>query len=276
MNRTRFLFGSIFLMAIIIPYPMPMVIHLRKKYSINDIMGGGISGHPDNAALLKVLETNDTVLQGIGKAIKTTLSVRGILKINTLMDEDKQKAERLRFEKAIEDGVTGILPMDLKGEYTPLQVNPALLDSTTLAFLENKVLRWFGVSLPILNGEYNDEQYQAFYNKTIEPIVIGMGQAFSNAIFSQREQDVGHEIKFYQMNLELMDTKNKMAFVQALGDRGILTDNQILALFGMAPYEGGNVRHMSLNYIDASLANNYQMLKVKGNDPSTIDGTGGK
>ena len=255
--------------------PYADVIHLRKKYSINDIMGGGISGHPDNAALLKVLETNDTVLQGIGKAIKTTLSVRGILKINTLMDEDKQKAERLRFEQAIEDGVTGILPMDLKGEYTPLQVNPALLDSTTLAFLENKVLRWFGVSLPILNGEYNDEQYQAFYNKTIEPIVIGMGQAFLNAIFSQREQDVGHEIKFYQMNLELMDTKNKMAFVQAMGDRGILTDNQILALFGMAPYEGGNVRHMSLNYIDASLANTYQMLKVKGNDPSTNDGTGG-
>ena len=156
-----------------------------------------------------------------------------------------------------------------------MQVNPALLDSTTLAFLENKVLRWFGVSLPILNGEYNDEQYQAFYNKTIEPIVIGMGQAFLNAIFSQREQDVGHEIKFYQMNLELMDTKNKMAFVQAMGDRGILTDNQILALFGMAPYEGGNVRHMSLNYIDASLANTYQMLKVKGNDPSTNDGTGG-
>ena len=89
--------------------PYADVIHLRKKYSINDIMGGGISGHPDNAALLKVLETNDIVLQGIGKAIKTTLSVRGILKINTLMDDEKQKAERLRFEKAIDDGVTGIL-----------------------------------------------------------------------------------------------------------------------------------------------------------------------
>jgi len=255
--------------------PYADIIHLRKKYSINDIMGGGISGQPDNSALLKVLETNDIVLQGLGKAIKTTLSVRGILKINTLMDDEKQKAERLRFEQAIDDGVTGILPTDLKGEYTPLQVNPALLDGTTLEFLENKVLRWFGVSLPILNGEYTDEQYQAFYNKTIEPIVIGMGQAFSSAIFSQREQDVGHEIKFYQMNLELMDTKNKMAFVQALGDRGILTDNQILALFGMAPYEGGNVRHMSLNYIDASLANTYQMLKVKGNDPRANDGTGG-
>jgi len=80
-----------------------------------------------------------------------------------------------------------------------------------------------------------------------------------------------------KQNLELMDTKNKMAFVTALGDRGILTDNQILALFGMAPYEGGNTRHISLNYIDAALANTYQMAKAGiGKDPGTnANGTGG-
>jgi len=177
---------------------MPNVIHLRKKYSINDVMGGGISGNPDNAALLNVLGTNDVILQGIGKAIKTTLGIRGILKINTMLDDDKQKAERKRFEQSIADGETSILPMDMKGEYTPLTIDPKLIDATTMEFLENKVLRWFGVSLPILNGSYNDEQYQAFYNKTIEPIAIGMGQAFSSTIFSQREQDIGHEIKFYQ------------------------------------------------------------------------------
>jgi len=114
-----------------------------------------------------------------------------------------------------------------------------------------------------------------------------MGQAFSSCLFSQREQDVGHEIKFYQQNLELMDTKNKMAFVAALGDRGILTDNQILSLFGMAPYEGGNVRHMSLNFIDANLASIYQLgMAGIGRGPTagatgttgstgTTNGTGG-
>jgi HK97 family phage portal protein len=242
-------------------YTLPYndVIHLRKKYSINDVMGGGISGHPDNQALLNVLNTNDVVVQGIGKAIKTTLGIRGIMKINTMMDDDKQKAERIRFEQSITDGETGILPMDMKGEYVPLTIDPKLIDKDTMEFLENKVLRWFGVSLPILNGVYTDEQYQAFYNKTIQPIAIGMGQAFSGAIFSQREQDIGHEIKFYHQNLELMDVKNKMAFVTALGDRGALTDNQILALFGMQPYEGGNVRKVSLNYINSNISDIYQL-----------------
>lgn len=251
--------------------PYSDLIHLRKKYSISDVMGGGYSGNPDNAALLNVLSINDTVLQGIGKAIKTTLAVRGIYKMTTVMDDNKIKAERTRFEQAVGEGDTAILAMDYKGDYTPLSIDPKLVDNDTLAFLENKVLRWFGVSLPILNGDYNDAQYQAFYNKTIQPISIGLGQAFSNTIFTQREQDIGHEIKFYQMNLELMDTKNKLAFVSSLGDRGNLTDNQILALFGMPPFSEGNVRHMSLNYIDASLANAYQMLKVKGD--TTINKT---
>lgn len=246
--------------------PYSDVIHIRKKYSINDFMGGGLNGMPDNAALLQILETNEIVMEGIGKAIKTSLSVRGIIKINTMLDDAKQKAERLRFEQSLSDGKTGLLAMDLKGDYTPVTINPATIDSTTMSFLENKVLRWFGVSLPIISGDYNDEQYQAFYNKTIAPLVVRLGQAFSAAIFSQRQQDVGHEIRFYQMNLELMDTANKLLFVQSLGDRGILTDNQIGSLFGMAPTTEGNVRHMSLNYIDASLANMYQMLKVKG-DP---------
>ena len=249
--------------------PYADLIHLRKKFSISDVMGGGFFGQPDDAALLQVLQVNDTVLQGIGKAVKSTLSVRGILKIATLMDSDKLKAERMRFEKAIDDpdANIAILPMDLKSEYTPLAIDPKVIDESTLAYLDGKVQRWYGVSLPILSGDYTDSQYQAFYNKTIEPIVIGLGQAFSSCYFSQREQDVGHAIKFYQLNLELMTTVNKLAFVTSLGDRGILTDNQILSLFGMAPYADGNVRHMSLNFINAALADKYQMAKVKSGAP---------
>ena len=51
--------------------PYADVIHLRKRFSVNGIMGGGIDGQPDNEALLKVLEINDTVLQGLDKAIST-------------------------------------------------------------------------------------------------------------------------------------------------------------------------------------------------------------
>jgi len=238
------------------------LIHLRMKFSVNSIMGGGLNGQPDNAALLKVLEINNTVLQGLEKAIKTSLSVRGILKINTMLDDDKQQAERARFENSLAGGKTGILPLDLKGDYTPITVDPKLIDKDTLEFLQSKVLNYYGVSVPILSGDFTDEQYQAFYEKTLEPLIISLGQAFSKTIFTRRELDVGNEIAFYPQKLLFTNTKNKIAVAEILGNRGAVTNNELLDLFGYPPYEGGDERYMSLNYIDSKLANEYQMKRA--------------
>lgn len=238
------------------------LIHLRKKFSVNDIMGGGMNGQPDNQALLKVLQINDTVLQGLEKAIKTSLTIRGIIKINTLLDDEKQQKERQRFEEAMRTSQSGILPLDLKGEYIDLKPDPKLIDKDTLEFLQSKVLNYYGVSVPILSGDFDDEQYQAFYEKTLEPIIISLGQAFSKCLFSTRELDVGNEIVFYPQKLLFTNTKNKIAVADILGNRGALTNNELLSLFGYPPYEGGDERYMSLNYIDTSLASEYQMKRA--------------
>ena len=238
------------------------LIHLRKKFSVNDIMGGGMNGQPDNQALLKVLQINDTVLQGLEKAIKTSLTIRGIIKINTLLDDEKQQKERKRFEEAIRSSQSGILPMDLKGEYIDLKPDPKLIDKDTLEFLQSKVLNYYGVSVAILSGDFTDEQYQAFYEKTLEPIIISLGQAFSKCLFSNRELEVGNEIVFYPQKLLFTNTKNKIAVADILGNRGALTNNELLSLFGYPPYEGGDIRNMSLNYIDTNYASEYQLKRA--------------
>lgn len=246
--------------------PYSDIIHLRKKYSVNEIMGGGLNGLPDNAPLLKVLQINDTVLQGLEKGIKTSLSVRGILKVNTMLEDEAQRKERERFEKLMQSGESAILPVDIKGDFTPITIDPKLIDSETLAFLQNKVLHWFGVPLPILTGDYNDDQYQAFYEKTLEPIVISLGQAFSRTLFTQRELDVGNEIVFYHRDMMYLSTRTKLDLIKIAGEQGLLTDDQKLALLGFPPLADGtgSRRTMSLNYIDVTLANQYQLLKSTG------------
>jgi HK97 family phage portal protein len=246
------------------------IIHLRKKFSLNDIMGGGVNGRPDNTALLKVLQINDTVLQGLEKAVKTSLSIRGILKINTMLDDTAQQAERKRLEAAVESGTSGIVALDLKGDYTPLTVDPKLIDKDTAAFLQSKILNWYGVSLPIFSGDYTDGQYQAFYEQTLETIVLGLGQAFSKTLFTPRELDVGNEVVFYHKDMMYLSTTAKLNLLKTAGEQGLLTDNQKLAVLGYPPIEGGDKRTMSLNYIDVNLANAYQM----GRNNNTSGGTG--
>lgn len=243
--------------------PYESLIHLRLRYSVNDVMGGGMNGQPDNEALLKVLDTNNTVIQGLDKAIKTSMEIRGIYKYGSMVDEKKLIEEKEKFEKRISSGKTGILPLDVKGEYIPIDIDPKIIDKDTMEFLEMKVLKWFGVSLPILTGDFTDEQYQAFYEKTIEPLVISLGQAFSKTLFSKEKLNHGNEIVFYPQKLLFTNVKNKIAVADILGNRGALTNNALLELFGYPPYEGGDERYMSLNYVDVNIANQYQLNKAR-------------
>lgn len=240
------------------------IIHLRKKFSVNDVMGGGHNGLPDNAALLKVLRINDTVVQGIEKAIKSSLTVRGVMRINTMLDGDKIDAERDRFEKAIDDNTSGIIAMDLKSEYVDIKTNPKLIDQSTLEFLERKILPWFNMPVPIFTGDFNDEQKEAWYDGALEVILIGLGQSFTKTIFSATELSHGNKIIFYQRELMYMSAKTKNEFLKIVGEQGLLTDDQKLAVLGYPPLADGtgNRRTISLNYISTEIADEYQMKKA--------------
>jgi HK97 family phage portal protein len=240
------------------------IIHLRKKYSVNSIMGGGFNGMPDNAALLKVLQINDVVVQGLEKAIKTSLNVRGILKINTMLDDDKQQAERKRFEDAIKKGESGILPMDIKGDYINLQIDPKVIDKDTMEFIQNKILFWIGTPFCILSGDFTDEQYQAWYETSLETILISLGQAFSKTIFTQYELNFGNEMVFYQRDMMYLSTANKLRLLEVAGAQGLLMDDQKLAILGYPPLPGGagKRRTISLNYVSTEIADEYQMKRA--------------
>ncbi|MBU5670258.1 phage portal protein [Paenibacillus brevis] len=251
----RFYFSS----GVDFTFPYSDIIHLRKKFSVNELMGGGASGQPDNSALLQVLQTNHMLRQGLERAVKINAAVQAVLKMATLMDDDAQRAERSRFEQLLASGDSAILPIDLKGEFIPVRSDAKFIDKETMAFLQQSVLNWFKVPLPILTGEFDDNQYQAFYEKTLEPLVIYFGQKFSRATFTERELDTGNEIVWYHREMNYLSTTSKVSLLKTMGEQGLLTDNQKLALMGFPPIPGGDRITQSLNYIDVNLVNQYQM-----------------
>ena len=243
------------------PYILPYedVIHWRKDYSLNDFMGGDELGKANNKSLLKLLNANDTIIQGLENGVKASFSVRGILKMNTMLDDEKQEAERMKFESKMRNSESGILPIDNKGDYIPLKIDPKFIDKDTLEFIDNRILANYGVSRPIFNGDFTEEQYQAYYEKKLEPMIISLGRVFTKTLFTPRQLEIGHEIIYYQQGLMYMNTTNKINAVDMLTRIGSLTDNQVLAAFGYPPFDGGNIRKQSLNYINRDIADQYQL-----------------
>lgn len=211
------------------------VIHIKYRFSVNEFMGGDYSGQPDNKALLKTLQLNDTLLQGVAKALKSSFSINGVIKYNTLMDDGKMDEAITKLEEHLAQNESGFLPLDIKGEFIPLQNKIQLVDADTLKFIDNKILRHFGVSLPILTGDYTKAQYEAFYQKTLEHLIKATGEAFTMTLFTDREKSFGNKIVFYPHELIFMDTEQKIKLFDLLVDSASCYQNEVRTAFGMRP-----------------------------------------
>lgn len=235
------------------------VIHVRYKYSVNEFMGGNELGQPDNDVLLKTLELNHQLLQGVASAMKASFAINGVVKYNTLMDDGKTEAALKELERKLIKSESGFLPLDLKAEFIPIKHEIQLVDATTLKFIDEKILRHFGVPLSILTGDYTKQQYEAFYQKTLEPLIIAFSQAFTRALFTPRERSFGNQIKFYPKDLLFMSVDQTLEMVRLLGDSGSLYENEKRVAFGLRPLpELEGKRMQSLNYVDVADAKAYQ------------------
>ena len=244
--------------------PYESIIHLRRFYGINDVFGG-TSAVSDHAALLKTIKINDSILQGLDNAIKTSFQIKGLLKINGILNEKDKTAQKKEFDDAIKeaskDNGSAIIPVDLKSEYVPLNVDPKLIDSNTLSFLQKKIISYFGVSEAIFDNKYDENEYNAFYESVIEGIAIALSETFSKALLTRGQLEKGEQIIFYSERLQYASWNTKVQAIEKLMGLGILSLNESRALLGFEPIEGGHKRLQSLNYVDADKATQYQLDK---------------
>lgn len=244
--------------------PYENVIHIRYKFSFNDFLGGNKKGQPDNSALLKLLNMNENLMEGTLKAMKTSFNINGVLKSGSIMDREKTDKMVEEFNQKLKNGDSGILGVDGKSDYIAIDKKPQLIDPETLKFIDTRILRMFGVSMPILTGDYTKEQYEAFYQKKIEPLVIAISQAFTKGLFTENERNHGNEIVFLPKELIFMNTTQVLEALRILGDAGDLYSNEKRLALGLAPLpELVGVRMQSLNYVSVNIADKVQLKEQK-------------
>ena len=246
--------------SFILPYEN--VIHLKRFYHDNDIFGGsGQKG--DQEALLKTININENVLQGVENAIRSSMQIKGLLKMNAMLSETDKKKQVNSFNDILRESVkikgSSIIPIDLKSEYIPLSVDPKLIDTDTLEFLNNKILNYFGVSSQIFSSNYSEDEFNSFYEQTIEPLAIQLSEAFSLGLLTENEIRNGEEIVFFSERLQYASWNTKVTAIEKLMGLGIMSLNESRALLGLEPVEDGDKRLQSLNYVDALKANKYQV-----------------
>ena len=240
------------------------VIHLRRFFNNHDIYG------ENNNVLSGAIETANTATEGIRNAIKTSTSLKGIIKYSNAMIKDADiKKNRDQFVedfiKNMGDG-SGIAGLDAKADFKELNLKPLTLDKDQLDFVNYNIFDYFGISENIVRSKFDDIEWNAFYESVIEPLAIQMSNAFTIKIFGKESIKDGHQIIFDVNRIKYAKTDTKINLLKETAILGLYTIDEAREILDLPAIGGeeGKKRLQTLNVINQQIADQYQGGKNNG------------
>ena len=237
--------------------PYTDCIHLRRHFYDDDLYG------ESNNAILPTLEVINTMDDGLTNAVKSSASLRGILKFqNSMLKDENIESSRQRFVDSFLGAGNngGIGALDGKAEFQELNNEAKFINPIQAKAIKERVYDYYHVSEAIIQSKYKEDEWNAFYESTIEPLAIQMSLEYTEKILTANEKARGQEIMFEANRLQYASNKTKIEMIKTLMPLGMLTMNEGREIFNMVPIIGeeGNKRLISLNYVDAENQNSYQ------------------
>lgn len=231
----------------------------------------------NNSALYPTMQLIHTQNQGIIEGVKNSANIRFMARLaNIFKDEDIRK-ERKRFteENLSTDNNSGVLMFDNKyADVKQIISKPFIVDSAQMELIKNNVFNYFGVNEKILQNNFNEDEWNAFYEGKIEPFAIQLSLVMSNMTFTKREIAFGNQIIFSANRLQYASNKSKLDIVVQLFDRGILTRNEGREIFNMAPIENGDKYYIRKEYAEVNHLAEVQGITGGENNATETKGEG--
>lgn len=228
---------------------------LRRHYNSNELLGD------PNDAIMSALELAHTQDEGMREAIKNSAQIRGILKYQQALSPSKLKEAKEEFTNNYLSMANngGVIPLDTSMDYQPLSVSDVQIDTSQIETVKRKIYDYLGINETIVTGNYNEDQWQAFFESIVEPFAIQISSELTEKIFSEREKAFANRIVFESSKLQYASNASKSTIIKELLPLGLLTINEARDLLNLSQVEDGDERIQSLNYIEKTLAKNYQM-----------------
>ena len=115
-----------------------------------------------------------------------------------------------------------------------------------------RIYNFFGVNQKIIQRNYTEDEWNAYYEGEIEPFAIEFGEELTRKIFSRRERSCGNKIILSGTLLACASMATRLNLVQMV-DRGSMTPNEWRITLNLGPIEGGD---KPIRRLDTAVVNN--------------------
>ena len=223
---------------------------IMTKYQYkNDFMG------ESNHALFPTIDLINIQNQGIEEGVKSAASYRFMAKLTNFSKDEDLAKERKRFtaKNFARDAEAGglLLFPNTYSDIKQIDVKPWVVDAEQMKVIRDNVFEYFGVNEEVLQNKAFGEAWSAFYEGAVEPFAIQFSEVMTKMLFTLREQTQGNMITATANRLQYMKNADKLNMSSQLLDRGIISINDVRAMWNLPPVEGGDTRIIRGEYYSA-------------------------
>jgi len=220
---------------------------VMTKYQYKDDIFGTA-----NTALDDTMKLIDMQNQGITEAIKNSATYRFMAQANNFAKASDLAKERQRFsEENLSRESSGGGLLLFPNSYTnikQIESRPFTIDTEQMNLIQKNVFNYFGVNEDVLQNKTYGDTWSAFYEGCIEVFSIQLSDVLTKMLYTDIERSYGAEIIVTANRLQYMSNKDKLSMSSQMADRGIMSINEIRAMWNLAPVEGGDARTIRGEY----------------------------
>lgn len=229
---------------------------LLNKFQYKDDFFG-----ESNEALRPTIDLIEIQNQGIKEGVQSAATYRFMARATNFAFMEDLKEERKRFNEAnfkAEDGGGLLLYPNTYDNIQQIQSKPFVVDAQQMDAIERNVFNYFGINQDILQNKAIDDTWSAFYEGAIEPLAIQLSEVLTSMLYSFEERRNGGGVTITSNRLQYMSNKSKLDVSNGMGDRGLLSRDEIREIWNLPPLPNG----MGKTY---TVRGEYYLLDEEGN-----------
>ena len=208
----------------------------------------------NNEALRPTLQLLNVQNQGIAEGIKNSASFRFMATAANFSKGTDLAKERMRWtEENLGTGNGGLaLFPNTYTNVQQIQSTAKIVDPEQMQLIQTRVLNYFGCNEEVLQNKTVGDEWSAYYEGKIEPFAIQLSQAMTCMSFTKNELTRKNAIVWSANRLQYMTNADKLQVSSQMFDRGVMSLNDIMDIWGLPHVPDGDKRYIRKEYTEIS------------------------
>lgn len=226
------------------------IIYNNTKYPLNSVLIFDDTRSNNKASLSNLLRMLGANINVQLQQLKN-LSLKGFIKTNTNIADRKMEDDiKKRIDRMVETAnITGYGYLQQGEEIIKMDSKIDSINSDNLSSTKNALYNAYGISEKIFTGDYNENEYRAYYNSVVKVYQEILSQEINKKIIGKKELMNGRKIKITSNIFKTSSLKDITDFLYKMKLKGIISANEARDYLNLPSYSGGDIYETNLNAV---------------------------